>query len=161
VDADGRHDIAARLHAAALHLLRVARGEDPAMGLSPARASALSVLVFGGPRTMGELAAVEQVSAPTMTKLIAGLERDGYVRRVAREGDRRVVEIRATARARRVLERGRERRVARVAQLFAAATEEELKVLDAAARLIERSLEGRSELQARRHFARRRRVPDA
>ncbi|HEX5758153.1 MAG TPA: MarR family transcriptional regulator [Thermoanaerobaculia bacterium] len=79
-------ELALRLHAAAIHLLRRLRQEDRALGISPARASALSVLGFGGPRTLGELAAAEQVTAPPMSRLVAALEREGLV---AREPDPR------------------------------------------------------------------------
>ena len=76
--------VADRLHSAAIRLLRRLRREDEAMGLTAARASALSVLVFGGrPITLGALAQAEQVSAPTITRLIVGMERDGLVRREA------------------------------------------------------------------------------
>ena len=43
--------IADRLHSAAIHLLRRVRQQDTATGEGPARLSALSVLVFGGPMT--------------------------------------------------------------------------------------------------------------
>src|SRR5712691_9907673 len=85
-----------RLHSAAIHLLRRLRRQDEAMGLTPARASALSVLVFGGPVTLGALAQAEQVSAPTVTRLVVGMERDGLVRREADPHDGRVVWLRAT-----------------------------------------------------------------
>jgi len=49
-------DVADRLHSAAIHLLRRLRRQDDAMGLTPARASALSILVFGGPATLTMLA---------------------------------------------------------------------------------------------------------
>ena len=62
-------ELAARIHAAALHLLRRLAQEDRATGVSPARLSALSVLVFGGPRTIGALAAAEGVTPPTMTRV--------------------------------------------------------------------------------------------
>ena len=61
---DVNQSIANRLHSAAIHLLRRLRRQDEAMGLSPARASALSVVVFGGPVTIGDLAHAEHVSAP-------------------------------------------------------------------------------------------------
>ncbi|MGZ6143541.1 MAG: hypothetical protein ACXWLM_09385, partial [Myxococcales bacterium] len=57
--------VADRLHSAAIHVLRRVRAEDTRTGLSPARLSALSVVVFGGPLTLGRLAAAEKVSAPT------------------------------------------------------------------------------------------------
>ena len=64
-----------RLHSAAIHLLRRVRKEDAIMAEAPARLSALSVLVFGGPMSLGELAAAEQVKPPTMSRVVAGLER--------------------------------------------------------------------------------------
>ena len=91
---DVNRSLADRLHSAAIHLLRRLRRHDEAMGLSPARASALSVVVFGGPVTIGQLARAEQVSAPTMTRLIVGMERDGLVRRDADACDGRYHSIR-------------------------------------------------------------------
>lgn len=109
------HDVADRLHSGAIHLLRRLRRVDAAMGLTAARASALSVLVFGGPRTIGELAAQEQVSAPTMTKLVSGMERDGLARREADPHDGRVVRVVATPRGADILRRGREARIRELA----------------------------------------------
>src|SRR5690349_20394741 len=81
--------IADRLHSAAIHLLRSARKRDDASGLTGPRLSALSVVVFGGPLTIGALASAEQVSAPTMTRLVGALERAGLVERRRSDGDRR------------------------------------------------------------------------
>ena len=69
--------VADGLHSAAIHLLRRVRKQDIASGEGPARLSALSVLVFGGPKTLGELAAAEQVKPPTMSRIVAGLKRSG------------------------------------------------------------------------------------
>jgi DNA-binding MarR family transcriptional regulator len=104
-------DVADRLHSAAIHMLRYLRRADAATGLTAARASVLSVLVFGGPTTIGDLATAEQVSAPTMTKLITSLEGEGLVRRAADERDGRVVRVHATPSAARILRRGRAARV--------------------------------------------------
>src|SRR5215212_8301768 len=99
-------EAADRFHSAAIHALRHVRHEDPATGLSAARLSALSVLVFGGPRTLGELAAAEQVRPPTMTTIVRGLEEGGYVRREADPADARVVRVFATKNGERVLQQG-------------------------------------------------------
>jgi hypothetical protein len=65
-----RREAADRIHSAAIHLLRRVREVDTkTMGLSPARASALSVLVFGGARSLTELAEAERVTAATMSRL--------------------------------------------------------------------------------------------
>ncbi len=74
-------DVADRLHSAAIHLLRQVRKQDVATREAPARLSALSVLVFGGPVTLGQLAAAEQVKPPTMTRIVTGLERSRLAER--------------------------------------------------------------------------------
>lgn len=131
-------EIASRLHSAAIHLLRRVRRVDEGSGLSAARLSALSVLVFGGPRTVGELAAAEQVTAPTMSRLVSGLERDGLAVRSPHPSDGRSVVVGATDTGRRALELGRERRVTELEGLLDALSVEELDLLDRAADLVER-----------------------
>jgi DNA-binding MarR family transcriptional regulator len=109
--------LADQLHSAAIHLLRHLRREDDASGLSAPRLSALSVVVFGGPVTLGQLARAEQVKPPTMTRIVTGLEKDGLVRRKGDERDRRLTRIHATPKGQKVLLAGRARRV----ELLAAA----------------------------------------
>jgi DNA-binding MarR family transcriptional regulator len=132
--------VADRLHAAAIHLLRRLRLEDEASGLSPARASALSVLVFGGPRPLGALAAAEGVTAPTMSRLVAALEAAGLVARAGDRADRRVARLRATAKGGRLLARARRRRLERLVELLGELDARQLAVLDEAAALIEGAL---------------------
>src|SRR5919106_2644043 len=103
--------IADRLHSAAIHLLRRLRVEDEALGISAPRLSALSVLVFARPKRIGELARIEQVEPPTMTKLVDGLVRDGLAIREADAEDARAVRVRATPVGARTLRRGRARRL--------------------------------------------------
>ena len=105
-------DLADRLHSAALHLLRRLRREDDASGLPAPQLSALSVIVFGGPIALGDLARAEQVRPPTISKLIVILEAKGLVERIVDAGDRRVVRVKATARGTKLLHDGRQRRVA-------------------------------------------------
>jgi len=104
--------LADRLHSAALHLLRRLRREDDASGLPAPQLSALSVIVFGGPITLGDLARAEQVRPPTISKLIVILEAKGLVDRVVDATDRRIVRVKATARGTKLLHDGRQRRVA-------------------------------------------------
>jgi DNA-binding MarR family transcriptional regulator len=103
--------LADQLHSAAIHLLRHLRREDDASGLSAPRLSALSVVVFGGPLTLGQLARAEQVKPPTMTRIVTGLENDGLVRREGDKRDKRLTRILPTARGQKVLMAGRARRV--------------------------------------------------
>src|SRR5918994_3154649 len=96
--------VADAMHSAAIHLLRGVRKEDVRSGLGPARLSALSVLVFAGPMRLSDLARIEQVKAPTMTKIVAGLEIRGLVRRRADAEDRRAVRLEPTARGTKLLQ---------------------------------------------------------
>ena len=132
--------LAARLHSTAIRLLRRVRRTDAKMGLSPARASALSVLVFGGPCTIGELAEVEQVRPPTMTRLVTGLEADGWVARSADPRDGRAVIVRATAKGRRVLERGRRLRVEQIEAMLSGLSASDSAMLAEAVSVLEREL---------------------
>ena len=91
-------DTADRLHSAAIHLLRRLRTEDSASGLSAPRLSALSVVIVGGPITLGALAAAEQVRPPTITRLVRELEREGLVELVPDPEDGRVRRVRASVR---------------------------------------------------------------
>jgi DNA-binding MarR family transcriptional regulator len=131
-------DVADRLHSAALHLLRRLRTEDDALGISPPRLSALSVVVFAGPVGIGALAAAEGVAAPTMSRLVDGLERDGLVRREHDPEDARGVLVRATSLGTRTLTKGRRRRVETLATGLAALSPEELAAIGRGADLIER-----------------------
>ena len=133
-------DLAARLHAATLHLLRRLAQEDRALGISAPRLSALSVLVFGGPRTIGSLAAAEGVTPPTMTRLVAGMASAGLVERLPDESDRRVVRVAATEQGRQLLLSGRDRRVAALAAMIAPASPKERRRMAATAEVIERML---------------------
>jgi|SRR5687767_11410907 DNA-binding MarR family transcriptional regulator len=103
--------LADQLHSAAIGLLRRLRREDDAIGITSPRLSALSVVVFGGPLTLGQLAAAEQVKPPTMTRIVTGLEKDGLVTRRDDPSDGRLTQIHATAKGRRILAAGRARRV--------------------------------------------------
>jgi DNA-binding MarR family transcriptional regulator len=133
-------EAADRFHSAAIHALRHVRREDPATGVPPAQLSALSVLVFGGPRTLGELAAAEQVRPPTMTRIVQALEAPGLVRRARDPHDARVHRVHATAKGRRVMQRGRERRVANLATLLDRLSPEQIARVHEAAELVERAL---------------------
>jgi DNA-binding MarR family transcriptional regulator len=139
---ESRREAADAIHSAAIHLLRrVRKVDEEAMGISPARASALSVLVFGGPRSLSELAEAERVTAPTMSKLVAAMEREGLVRRRPHSTDGRSVRLEATAKGRRILERGRERRLTLLESLLSGASAHDVKVMAEAAEIVERALD--------------------
>lgn len=115
-------ETADKLHSAAIHLLRRLRVRDRESGIGPAQLSALSVLVFGGARSLGELADAEQVRAPTMSRIVAGLERAGLVNRHETDDGRRV-RLAATPKGTKILWQGRKRRVESLANALASLSE--------------------------------------
>jgi DNA-binding MarR family transcriptional regulator len=131
------HEVADLLHSAAIHLLRRASERDRTAKISPARLSALSVIVFRGPLTLGDLATAEGVRSATMTGLVNGLEADRLVRRRPHAADRRAVYIEATAAGRRLLERARAQRIDLVALKLQDLSDKELDLLWQAAELLE------------------------
>jgi DNA-binding MarR family transcriptional regulator len=104
-------EIAFRLNSTSIHLVRRARMADAALGVPPGQLSALSVLVFGGERTIAALAEAEQVTSPTITRIVDGLERSGLAKRHRHPADARATIVRATPKGRRLMEKGRRRRV--------------------------------------------------
>lgn len=134
--------VADRLHSAAIHLLRGVRARDREMGIGPAQASALSVLVFAGPRSLGELARAEQVRPPTMSRIVTGLVRAGLVRRRVAGEDKRRLRLQATEKGVRVMREGRRRRIATLARALEGLPEKEVMQLAEVAELIERLSRG-------------------
>jgi len=130
--------IADSVHAAAIRLLRRLRRTDAASGLSGPKSSALSVLVFGGPQTLKDLAAAEQVRAPTMSRLVAELEATGLASKKEDASDRRGVRIAATAKGKALLEAGRERRLQVLTAQIEALAGEERQTLRRAAEILMR-----------------------
>jgi DNA-binding MarR family transcriptional regulator len=125
--------LADQLHSAAIHLLRGVRRVDAASGLPGAQLSALSVVVFGGPLSLGALAAAEQVRPPTMSRVVGALEAAGLVTREPDPADARSVLVAATRSGRRLLAEGRRRRVEALAERLGALDDSERAALHAAA----------------------------
>ena len=130
--------LADQLHSAAIGLLRRLRREDDAIGITSPRLSALSVVVFGGPLTLGQLAAAEQVKPPTMTRIVTGLEQDGLVQRRPDASDGRLTQIHATAKGRRILTAGRARRVETLAAAVRSLDRQSRSELESGVRVIQR-----------------------
>ena len=132
--------VADRLHSAAIHLLRRVRKQDVASGEGPARLSALSVLVFGGPKTLGELAAAEQVKPPTMSRIVAGLARSELVEITADPLDARRMRIQPTSRGVQLLQEGRKRRITDLASHLSRLNPDELAKLAESTEVLARLL---------------------
>lgn len=132
-------EVADRLHSAAIHLLRRARRTDPLTGVSPAQLSALSVLM-SGPKTLGDLAAAEQVRPPTMSRLVSEMERVGVARKVTDRADARVIRVHATPKGLRALSRGRAMRIEAIERLITGLDPDELGTVERAVGTIEKLL---------------------
>jgi DNA-binding MarR family transcriptional regulator len=104
-------NLAELLHSSAIHLLRTVRRADESSGVTGPRLSALSVIVFSGSISLGKLAEAEQVRPPTMTRIVNALEKQELVVKTQDPGDGRVIRITATTKGKKVLIRGRARRV--------------------------------------------------
>jgi DNA-binding MarR family transcriptional regulator len=130
-----------RLHSVAIHLLRRLRRQDSAAGVGPAQLSALSVLVFGGPKTLGELAAAERVKPPTMSRIVSGLERSLLIEITRDPTDARRMHIRASGKGASLLQQARRRRIKYLAAHLDSLTGSELSQLGAAAEILERLLQ--------------------
>ncbi len=75
-----------------------------------------------------------------MTRIVQALEAAGLVRRDRDAADARVHRLRATAKGRRVMQRGRERRVASLAALLERLPPQDVARVRAASQLVERAL---------------------
>jgi len=138
---DEIEEVAFELNSVAIHLVRRLRRADGQLGVTSSRLSALSVLVFGGPRSINELAAAEQVSAPTISKIVVALEAAGLVRRRGHPTDARAVVLTATPKGVRLMERGRRNRVDVLAAELRLVPPADVAVLRRAAAIL-RGLEG-------------------
>jgi len=129
--------VASQLHSVSIHLLRKLRREDEGSGLNAPRLSALSVIVFGGPITLGDLAAAEQVRPPTMTRIVNALEQQGLVLKQQNADDGRSTQLLATPPGKKLLMEGRARRVQALATQIAALSPKQQSVLQEAAEILQ------------------------
>ncbi|HYD88856.1 MAG TPA: MarR family transcriptional regulator [Vitreimonas sp.] len=129
-------ETAARLHSGAIRLLRMVRTADDETGLSAPKLSALSVLVFAGPKSLSGLARAEQVTSATMSKLVSDLEAEALVAKRIDRTDRRGVRIDVTAKGRALMQRGLKARLALLQARLAKLSASERALLDQAAALM-------------------------
>ena len=128
--------VADEIHGASIKVLRSVRAEDAKSGVGPAQLSVLSILVFFGPKKMGELAEAEQVKPPTMSRVVDGLVRQGMAERVTVPGDRRALRISATLKGKRLLLAGKQRRVQALAKKLERLTQGDLSTLEKAFQIL-------------------------
>jgi DNA-binding MarR family transcriptional regulator len=130
--------VASALNSGAIHLLRSLAAVDRLAGLTPARLSALSVIVFGGPRPLGELAATEGVAGPTMTRIVDGLVAGGLAERRPDPRDGRAALIAATSPGEDLMRAAAGRRISAIASAIAELPAADRRRLAASAGLLDR-----------------------
>jgi DNA-binding MarR family transcriptional regulator len=101
--------IAGRLRLSATRLARRLR-QEAQTGLSPSQLSALAMVERHGPVTLGDLAECEQVSPPTITRVVVKLEADGLLTRQPDPDDRRVTRVLLTPKGKTLLSASRRRK---------------------------------------------------
>jgi DNA-binding MarR family transcriptional regulator len=105
---------------------------DPDSGLSQSLLSALTSINRVGPVTLGQLASIERVQPPSMTRIIDQLEARGLVVREIDEADRRVARVRLLPPADTLIAELRTRKTEYLASRLADLTTAELDALEAA-----------------------------
>ncbi|MFT4864899.1 MAG: DNA-binding MarR family transcriptional regulator [Ilumatobacter sp.] len=130
----------ARLRLAIVRLARKQR-QQAGTGLTPSLQSALAMIDVRGPLTMGELAAVEQISPPTITRIVSKLEEMDFVARAADPDDGRIARVEVTAEGHRQLAESRERRDVWLRKRLDGLARDDLAALVAAIGPLERLLE--------------------
>ncbi len=127
-DADMDTELAGHLRVVVARLARILRQQDQS-GLAPTLLAALTTVGRAGPLTFGELAAHEQVAAPTITKAVQKLEAKGLVARRPDPDDGRVCRVALTAAGRRHLEQARRRRTAWLATRLSELEDDDIRRL--------------------------------
>lgn len=139
-------DLASRLRLSVTRLARRLRQQASAEAeVSPSQLAALSSVDRLGPITLGDLAAVERVQPPTMTRIVGGLEDAGLVSRHVDEHDRRIARVQTTVAGRRFLERTRNRKDLYLSARIRTLDADDRAVLARAAVILEKLLEGESQ----------------
>jgi DNA-binding MarR family transcriptional regulator len=134
-------ELASRLRLAVTRLHRRLR-QQAVGGLSPAQTSALASTDRLGSPTLGELAALESVQPPSMTRIIAALEEKGLVARIVDPTDRRVARVEVSDAGRRVLVESRSRKNVYLARQLHRLTPDEREGLGGLTAVLERLAEG-------------------
>lgn len=135
---------AAHLRTAIVRTARRLRQEAAAetSGLTPTSIAALATIERHGPLTPSEIAAIERVKRPTITRTLGCLEREGLIDRAPDPADRRSALVSVNAAGRERLRRLRGRKNAYLARRMRDLSDEEVETLERAAEILERMREG-------------------
>ena len=129
--------LAARLRMAVLRLARQLRYQSEG-DATASQLSALGSVLRRQPLTLGELARVEHVRPPSMTRIVAALEEAGLVERAVDPSDRRVARVRASDKGRAFAERAKARGHAYLSERLAELSAADLADLERAVDVLER-----------------------
>src|SRR6478752_2888036 len=137
-------DAAAKLRLGIVRTARRLRQEAAAeaSGLTPTSTAALATIERHGPLTPSELAEIERVKRPTITRTLGCLEREGLVERTPDPADGRSSLVSVNGAGRERLRRLRGRKNAYLARRMRDLTDEEVETLERAAEILERMREG-------------------
>jgi DNA-binding MarR family transcriptional regulator len=125
-------DDATRLYVSLGRVTRTLRRASSGSPVGHGALSALATLVTDGPMRLGELAVIEGVSPPSMTRIVATLESQGHLRRTSDPADGRAFLVEATSSGRRLVVTGRETRIRSLSERLAALPDEQRRrLLDA------------------------------
>jgi DNA-binding MarR family transcriptional regulator len=129
--------LASQLRLAVLRLSRRLRQQS--LGdVTSSQISALASVAKHGELSLGELAAIERVAPPSMTRIAARLEERGLVQRRTDRADRRVARVAISPAGEQFLEQTRNRRDAFLAVRLRRLSDEDLVLLERALPLLER-----------------------
>ncbi len=134
-------ELASRLRFGITRLARRLR-QQAEPGITPSCLAALATIAAHGPMTIGDLCAHEQVQPPTMSRVVASLVTSGLVERSPDPLDRRIAWVRVTPEGERVVRRSRRRKEAYLAKRIRALEPEQVALLERAAGILERLVEG-------------------
>ena len=126
-----------RLRMALARLARQQRRTFPD-GLTPSQQSALAMIDLHGPISLGDLAKLEAVSPPTITRITSKLEERALVTRSVDPRDRRISRVTITADGRARMTETRERRNQWLAQKLSELPADDARLLHAAVDALER-----------------------
>jgi len=135
---------AAHLRTAIVRTARRLRQEAAAetTGLTPTSLAALATIERHGPMTPSEIAEIERVKRPTITRTLGCLEREGLIDRAPDPDDRRSALVSVNGAGRERLRRLRRRKNAYLARRMRDLSDEEVETLERAAEILERMREG-------------------
>jgi DNA-binding MarR family transcriptional regulator len=131
-------ELAAAVRETLMRFTRRLRRERPDTGLTLTQISALASLFNTGPMTPRQLAEVERVRPPSMTKVLAVLEEQGFVERAPHPTDRRQCILTATSTGAALIRENRRLREAWLARELAQLSDEERATLHAAVDILGR-----------------------